>query len=103
MKTADCKMQMAYALGKVACDEKNDHTKVKLEPLNGDWKSYYITGHNSLKDLNNAYSLWYEGNFGREKGPTRLMMIEEGWNLNHAIVLLIAAIDMHKAEVKKNK
>lgn len=99
MKTADMKVQMAYALGSVACEKKDEHKKVELKNLNEEWKNYSIYGIGREK-ANNTYSLWYDGDFGYEKRFTRLMMIEEGWNINHAIALLIAAIDMHKAELR---
>lgn len=102
MKIAEEKIMMAFALGAVTCKhEETEHRKIKLETVNKEWKGYEITGHTSGKNLNNTYSLWYHGDFGIEKGCfTRLMMIEEGWNIKHATALLIASIDMHKAEVK---
>ena len=101
MKVREEKVRMAYALGGSTCCKKTgDHRKIDLKTVNEDWKGYYITGHGS-EEVNNTYSLWYDGDFGCEKKFTRLMMIEEGWDLKHAIALFIAAIEMHKAEVNK--
>lgn len=100
MKTADMKVRMAYALGGATCGkDTDDRRKIDLKIVNEDWKDYHIAGNGSAK-ANNTYSLWYDGDFGSEKRYTRLMMIEEGWNLNHAVALFIAAIDMHKAELR---
>ena len=100
MKVADLKMRMAYALGGATCEKKEGETKrIELGIVNDEWKDYRITGYGKEKS-NNTYSLWYDGDFGSEKKFTRLMMIEEGWNLNHAVALFIAAIQMHKSEVE---
>ena len=103
MKVSDLKMRMAYALGGATCEKKEGEIKrIKLEIVNEEWKDYSITGYGKAIS-NNTCSLWYDGDHGSEKHFTRLMMIEEGWNLNHAVALFIAAIQMHKSEVENKK
>ena len=98
MKVADEKMRMAYALGGATCKkDTNDHKDVELGTVNPDWDGYVITGHGSER-LNNSYNLWYRGDHGSEKRYVRIMKIEEGWNLNHAVALMLSAVWMHKSE-----
>ena len=100
MKVSDNKMRMAYALGGATCEKKTEECrKIELGMVNSDWDGYVIIGHGSDK-LNNSYDLWYRGDHGLEKDFTRIMKIEEGWSLNHAVALMLDAVLMHKSEVK---
>jgi len=100
MKVADEKMQMAYALGGATCEKKiGEPKKIELGKINSDWDGYVIYGH-GVNEFNNTYDLWYYGDHGVEKGFTRIMKIEEGWSLNHAVALMLSAVWMHKSETK---
>lgn len=103
MKVAEEKVRMAYALGGATCKKDlNDNRKIDLGLVNSDWDGYVLIGHGMNKERNNSYDLWYNGDHGVEKKYTRIMKIEEGWNLNHAVALFLNAIQMHISE-NKNK
>ena len=102
MKVSDAKMRMAYALGGATCEKKVENKKIELGMMDPDWDGYLIIGHGSIGNANNSYDLWYRGDHGCEKGFTRLMKLDEGWGLNHTVVMFLNAIQMHKSE-KKNK
>lgn len=103
MKINECKIAMAYALGCVACNKEGDTKRFKLKKVNPEWDHYELYGRGYDKS-NDFYTLYYEGKiddkFGKEKFYFRILTIPEGWNLKHATALCIAAIEMHKAEMK---
>lgn len=100
MTVADEKMRMAYALGGATCEKKNaEHKTIKLKMVNEDWDGYELIGHGMEGEHNNSYDLYYHGDFGSETFYVRIIKICEGWNLNHAVAILISAIQMHKAEM----
>lgn len=102
MKVAEEKVRMAYALGGATCEKKGnmESKTIKLKTVNEDWDRYELVGHGYDEKHNNSYDLYYCGDYGSETFYVRIIKICEGWNLNHAIALLIGAIQMHKAEME---
>ena len=93
-------MRMAYALGGATCEKKTgERRSIELGGIDPDWEGYVITGYGS-NEFNNSYNLWYRGDHGSEKDFTRILKIEEGWGLNHAVALMLSAVWMHKSEIK---
>ena len=103
-KISECKIAMAYALGRVACTQEGETTRVKLGDINPDWDHYELAGR-GYGTSNDTCHVYYKGElsdpFGKEKYFFSILTIPEGWDLKHAIALCIAAIDMHKSEMAK--
>ena len=102
MKISECKEMMAYALGCVECKTDGETKRFDLKKINPEWEHYELTSRGYAKS-NNNYSIYYDGKledmFGKEKYYFRILTIPEGWNLKHMAAILIAAIEMHKAEM----
>ena len=103
MKINNQQMAMAMAIGKVSATELSSN-RIELGEVNPGWSDYKLVYNKASSErLNDTYSVYYNGDFGKEKAFTRLMMIEEGYNIGHAVHLLIQGIVTHQQEIKKKK
>lgn len=102
MSGNDKKVLMAWALGHVAnCNDQDRFVKVLLGKINPEWEGYELVHFVREEKKNDYCGLWYTGKFGVENGTVPIMDIYSGFDLNHAIHLLIQTIDCHQAELRE--
>lgn len=95
-------MTLAYVLGTVIGDSTGDHRRVKLDTICDEWADYYIIGMGS-DVLNRSWWLKYDGPHGAKKTYATLLTIDEGWQINHVVHLIVQAIQCHRKEVAVKK
>ena len=97
MKGTDRRLALAYAFGMLNGSKK----RISLGEINSEWDNFVLTiADRNDPNLNNSYSLYYDGPFGKDKWFSRVMTIHEGFDLDHTIHLLMQAIECLKSEHK---
>lgn len=100
------KEMLNYAIGYVrgmAGEDGRGH--INLGEIKSGFEKYELWYNNAgLKgNVNASYTVYYNGNFGKDKQFVRIMMFPEAWSMQHMIALIMAAIQMHKSEMKNKE
>jgi hypothetical protein len=97
MTGTEKKIAMAFILGRL---HGNPERNVHLGDFVSEWEGFILTAH-SIHNGNDSYALYVDGPFGREKEFTRALTLYTGWDFNHSLTLFISAIEMLKAEQRR--
>ena len=104
-------MKMAYAIGMTnnRMEEEKDkscHVSIKLGTVFPEWEGYKLVHYirpSESKYINDSYALFYDGPFGNSNCCSCLGHVDAGWSLDHLCHIMKQFIELHQAEIRKNK